>query len=298
MKELIIDKDFYNLTVPYTEEQQERLEQSILQDGCLEPIITWNGVIIDGHKRYLFCKDEGIDCEVREVFFPSRVKAMAWVCRRRVEGLTPGTPIYKYLHGKWFNCLKPAYQEMVEKDQINYTVDPDGRIRIAKVIADDLGFNYSTVENNQVYANHIDKIARSAPDLFRAMMAGQIRVTIKEVRALSHGDARVRRDLRNKLSSDKEPKSNRGRPRKQSEEDGILLSTRIKEMPAFDPDMAIRGLTLTLPTWMAAIARAEKQTDMELATDYAKKQLAEGLMRLDMQIQKTLEAIECMEKQF
>ena len=77
-----------------------------------------------------------------------------------------------------------------------------------------------------------------------------------------------------------------------------MLSTKIKEMPAFDPDMEIRGLTLTIPTWMAAIARAERQTDMELATNYAKKQLAEGLMRLDMQIQKTLEAIECMEKQF
>ena len=298
MKELIIDKDFYNLTVPNTEEQQERLEQSILKDGCLEPIITWNDVIIDGHKRYLFCKDEGIDYVVREVFFPSRVKAMAWVCRRRTEGLKPGTPIYKYLHGKWFNCLKPAYQELVDKNQIDYTVDPDGRIRIAKVIADDLGFNYSAVENNQVYANHIDKISRSAPDLFRAMMAGQIRVTIKEVRALSHGDAKVRRDLRNRLDSDKEPKSNRGRPRKQSEDDGVLLSTKIKEMPAFDPDMEIRGLTLTIPTWMAAIARAERQTDMELATNYAKKQLAEGLMRLDMQIQKTLEAIGCMEKQF
>ena len=73
---------------------------------------------------------------------------------------------------------------------------------------------------------------------------------------------------------------------------GISLTTGIKEMPAFDPDMEIRGVTLTIPTWIASIARAEQKTDMSLATDYAKKQLAEGLLRLKAQIQKTLEAIE------
>lgn len=296
MKELIIETEFYNLTVPNTDEEQKRFEESILRDGCLEPIITWDGVIIDGHKRYLLCRDERIDYTVREVQFPSRTKAMAWVCRRRIEGLTPGTPIYKYLHGKWFNCLKPAYQEMIDKKLIDYPVDPDGRIRISKVMAKELGFNYCMVERNRIYANHIDKIARNDSDLFWAIMEGRIKVTVKDVQLLSHGDEKLRRTLRKELNP--RSRTNRGRQRKQDEDDGVSLSTRIKEMPVFDPDMEIRGLTLTIPTWMAAIARAEKQTDMMIATDYAKTQLAEGLKRLDGQIQKTLEAIKCTEKDF
>ena len=86
--------------------------------------------------------------------------------------------------------------------------------------------------------------------------------------------------------------------RKPREEKGVPLSTGIKEMPAFDPDMEIRGLTLTIPTWMASIARAEQKTDMSIATDYAKKQLAESLLRLEAQIEKTLEALVCTEKEF
>ena len=93
-------------------------------------------------------------------------------------------------------------------------------------------------------------------------------------------------------------KPRRGRPRKTEENDGIALQTKIKEMPAFDPDMEIRGLALTIPTWMAAIARAEKKTDMELATEHARRQLADSLLRLEKQIQETLEALGCTEKDF
>ena len=43
---------------------------------------------------------------------------------------------------------------------------------------------------------------------------------------------------------------------------------------------------------MAAIARAEEKTDMEQATDFAKRQLTESLMRLEEQIHQMLAAIQ------
>ena len=57
-------------------------------------------------------------------------------------------------------------------------------------------------------------------------------------------------------------------------------------------------MALTIPTWMTAIARAEKKTDMELATEHARRQLADSLLRLEKQIQETLEALGCTEKDF
>ena len=53
--ELKTDRIFEKLTVPYTKDEMEQLEQSILRQGCLEPIATWGGVILDGHKRYRIC---------------------------------------------------------------------------------------------------------------------------------------------------------------------------------------------------------------------------------------------------
>ena len=49
---LLTDRVFLSLSVPLQPEQERELEESLLLDGCREPIITWNGVIIDGHKRY------------------------------------------------------------------------------------------------------------------------------------------------------------------------------------------------------------------------------------------------------
>ena len=69
------------------------------------------------------------------------------------------------------------------------------------------------------------------------------------------------------------------------------LTVGIKEMPAFDPDMELRGLLFTVPSWIAAIARAEKNTDMEQATMQTKEQLSATLCQLEEQIRLTLEVL-------
>lgn len=66
----------------------------------------------------------------------------------------------------------------------------------------------------------------------------------------------------------------------------------IKEMPVFDPDMEFRGLALTIPTWMNAIARTRAKTHIDLVSEPTKAQLAVILRRLEEQITQTLEVIE------
>ena len=81
--------------------------------------------------------------------------------------------------------------------------------------------------------------------------------------------------------------------RKQNTEvNEIPLSVGIKEMPAFDPDMAIRGLTLTIPTWIGSIERAISKTKVELVSPQARDQLIQSLLRLDEQIMLAMEAVE------
>ena len=62
-------------------------------------------------------------------------------------------------------------------------------------------------------------------------------------------------------------------------------------MPKYDPDMELNGLSLTIPTWTTAIARAESKSDMALVSDKAKDQVRKSLKYLEDQIQKTLEAL-------
>ena len=62
-REFVIDPEFQRITVPLTKDEREAFENSILSEGCLEPISVWNNIIIDGHKRYEFCSFEEIDFE-------------------------------------------------------------------------------------------------------------------------------------------------------------------------------------------------------------------------------------------
>ena len=54
---LKINPEFEKIIPELSEHEFEQLEENIMSDGViLNPIIVWDGVIIDGHKRYKICR--------------------------------------------------------------------------------------------------------------------------------------------------------------------------------------------------------------------------------------------------
>lgn len=64
--ELKINKEFYNLIPNLSQAEASSLVASLRKEGCRYPIITWQGMIIDGHNRYAICKRLGIPFETIE----------------------------------------------------------------------------------------------------------------------------------------------------------------------------------------------------------------------------------------
>lgn len=58
--DFIINEEFARLIPPLSSEELEKLEQSLVNEGCLNPLIVWNNTIIDGHHRYAICIKHGI----------------------------------------------------------------------------------------------------------------------------------------------------------------------------------------------------------------------------------------------
>jgi len=50
-----IDEELKCLLPPLSQEEFDQLEQNILENGCIDPIVLWNGYIVDGHNRYNIC---------------------------------------------------------------------------------------------------------------------------------------------------------------------------------------------------------------------------------------------------
>ena len=71
LSNLKIDPEFSAQILPLSFEELQQLEQNIIAEGrLLNPIITWNGYILDGHTRYRILKKHGfIKFEVEEIQF-------------------------------------------------------------------------------------------------------------------------------------------------------------------------------------------------------------------------------------
>lgn len=58
--ELQINEGFQKLIPPLSSEELVALEESVRKEGCRDPLVVWNGTIIDGHHRYAICHKHNI----------------------------------------------------------------------------------------------------------------------------------------------------------------------------------------------------------------------------------------------
>ena len=84
--ELVIDPEFADKIPPLTEEEYRLLEENILADGkIISPLITWNGIIVDGHNRYRILQAHPeIPYETMEMEFSDRYAVIVWICRNQL----------------------------------------------------------------------------------------------------------------------------------------------------------------------------------------------------------------------
>ena len=74
-----IDKEFAGLIPPLCPDERQQLEENIISEGCRDPLVVWNGTLIDGHNRYEICTRNQIDYKVIEKDFKNRTEVILWM---------------------------------------------------------------------------------------------------------------------------------------------------------------------------------------------------------------------------
>lgn len=69
------------------------------------------------------------------------------------------------------------------------------------------------------------------------------------------------------------------------------MTPSVKDMPTFDPDAEVTGLTLTIPSWSGSIDRIIGGTDLSNVSAEAKARLTSALLGLKGKISEMLMAI-------
>ena len=242
---VVIDSDFESIIPPHGEEDQRRLERSLLADGFhdWEPIVTWEGVIVDGHMRYRTCKKLGIEFTTTEMEFESRDAAKIWILERHIkrEDISSGQKAVLAL-----DIREAEISEMVRKGESRAI-----KGKYARVLSDRFGVAHSTVSN-------VAQVKKRNPGLYEMLRRGEVSASA------AYGTVRVK-------------KENGGNT--EFTADGRRICKRC-HLPIDEGDQCVYNMGLHKRCWSAEKSERYKDVDRSLRENvptYTVKSLASEL---------------------
>lgn len=110
---MIINDEIKSLIPPLTETEYSLLEQSILEEGCRDALITWNGTLLDGHNRYAICTKHNLPFKTQEMEFGSKAEAMAWMAKNQLGRRN----LNNFQRAELALVYKPIFEEQAKERQ-------------------------------------------------------------------------------------------------------------------------------------------------------------------------------------
>ena len=295
---LIVDPEFKGLIRPLTTSEREQLEANLLADGCLDSIIVWDGIIVDGHNRYEICTKHDIPFSTTEMSFDSRESAIAWICAHQLGRRNLSEATRKYLIGVQYDAekLSAAHRNQMGLNQYG-RLDPESEAEIespspkrpytAERIAKENNISPATVLKYTIYSRAVEKLKQKVPEIVPKILSGKYKISHDNVIELAELSPQEIRKVMRGIEAKEEASSRYKVPRSamqevsQGKEPEQEMRATVKDMPPYDPDAELVGLTLTIPSWVSSLDRLQQNISLDKVTPRAKLQLIKALVTLD-----------------
>ena len=302
---LQIDQEFMGLIPPMQRKEYVQLEMNIREEGCRDPIVVWNQTIVDGHNRYQICHRNKIPFRIINKEFESREAAKAWICANQL-GRRNITPEYrKYLIGMQYDLERCVQRNKEGKNQYSRECpvktdgerieSPAGDHVTARTVGEQHNIAAGTVQKYARFSRAINKINESAPEVGPKVLDGSIKVSHEGVMQLAKMDAERLSQFAESLSEVKRPQItfNPGSRDVVAKETRKLSGPTIKDMPQYDPDAAVAGLALTVPSWVKVILTTKEKLNLDEISDKAKQRVKNVLGEL---VEAASGLLQCLEE--
>ena len=176
-----IDPEFKALIPPLSKEEYQQLEHNILScNKCRDAIVTWRGIIVDGHNRFNVCVTHGITFEIKEMDFASRQEAKLWILDNQLgrRNITDAMRIELAL------SKVELLRQKAKDNQIRAGGDKtragallsevskleEEPINVRKAMADEVGVSEGTIHNYVQITKH------GSPELLERVRSGDIKI--------------------------------------------------------------------------------------------------------------------------
>lgn len=211
MEQLRIDPEFQNKIPPLSDTEFKQLEENILSAGEIyEPIVTWNGIIVDGHNRYKIAQSHPeIPYKTRQMDFADKWEAFDWMYKNQLGRRNLTDEQRAYLTGKMYEARKHCVGNPNARNEDGTfqlaEKRPIGRDGTSLIIAEELGIGKTAVKDNYKFAKGIDAIREEDPELAEDILQGKKNVTKGSVMAVAKADGTEKADAINAVRNYKRP---------------------------------------------------------------------------------------------
>jgi len=288
-----IDPEFENEIPKIKEEEYKQLYNNILEAGeVYEPLVAWNGVLVDGHNRWniiLELKEKGIIIKyrIREVNFDNNHAAKAWMWKQQRGRRNLTDEQQEYAIGKQLAEEKLAIganqHTVVEGVQSGPPRKPG---KTAQKIADENGIGYGSVFRAEKFAKGIDALREISPAAADKVLDGKTGATKVDVRELATAEPAIVEAFAKAIEENKKPIRPKRPPKTEEEKkDFAEIEAIMRDMrdptttPEFTIDFLIEDIELNGQTYVELLANtiADRKN---LATDENKPRIVAAINKV------------------
>ncbi len=295
LTELKIDREFRSLIRPLNRQEYLQLEANIMADGCREPIVTWNGFIVDGHNRYEICHKHSIPFATEEIDFETRDEAILWICVNQLGRRNLSEETRKFLIGLQYEKEKIISARRNTLGTNQYSPRKCGRKPVplsghstAIRIAAENHISPGTVQKYARYARALQEIDGNHSNVLPKILAGDYKISHDSVIEMAKLSTPELVKVKRKLDSGEAPFACYSKSRKainngsriQKTDPTISERPSVKDMPSYDPDAELNSLCFTIPSWIGSMERIKGALDMERVSREARHHIKESLEAL------------------
>jgi len=166
MDALIIDPELQELIPPPGKEEINRLEESLIRDGCMDTLKAWQDkdrhILLDGHNRFNLCRKLDIPYRVEVVeSVTSRYEAIQWMIDLQLARRNLTSERQSYLRGRRYNEEKREVGGQAGNSNAEKRMGHDVTfVSTAARIAQSYGVTGRTIKRDAMYATAIDALSQ------------------------------------------------------------------------------------------------------------------------------------------
>jgi hypothetical protein len=183
-----IDPEFSSLIPPLAPEELALLESNIVADGCRDPLVIWNGLLLDGHNRLAICTRLGIEFQTQEVKLADHDAGKVWVIRNQFGRRNITLTSRCELAEKLAEALRPKAKENQKARKgkqpgADKSVNIDGLVDVREQAAKEAGVSVGSMVprdsfESQVESEHpptITALAEPSPEAPSGRQSDRVR---------------------------------------------------------------------------------------------------------------------------